>query len=217
MRKSRFLMVVAVLAFIICGFWASNAHAAPAPYSGGASVAKVIYPADGSTVTITSTGAVIKQSPGGNPYREGWINPSDICDINVSSDLNGRLRAGSSNPYDTGTGSSSASSCTSSQSTNNSNQNTKQPAATVNNTNTANASVVLAGSGHSAKSSQSSTGQTSSASSNTSKSGQSGSNSSAQSLPNTGPGDVFAIGGVSAVLGTLGHFFTKRLRYKYSA
>lgn len=75
----------------------------PAPYTGGAGVAKYFYLTDGSTVTITNTGAVIKQGACGNPYREGWINTSDICNIQTAQDLKGRLMPGSSNPYGSAT------------------------------------------------------------------------------------------------------------------
>ncbi len=37
---------------------------------------KIQYLADGSTQTITESGAVIKQSPGHSAYREGWVDPN---------------------------------------------------------------------------------------------------------------------------------------------
>ncbi len=71
----------------------------PSPYQGGAPVEKVLHPDDGSTITITSTGAVIKQSPGGTPYREGWVDPNKISDIDSVSDLTGNIRSGNTNPF----------------------------------------------------------------------------------------------------------------------
>ncbi len=75
-------------------------------YTGGQSVSKVFNSSngttnDGSTVTITCTGAVVKQSPGGNAYREGWVDPNKINSLNSASDLNGTglLSSGSASPY----------------------------------------------------------------------------------------------------------------------
>lgn len=71
----------------------------PPPYTGGAPVAKVFHLSDGSTMTITTTGAVVKQSMNGTPYRQGWIDPADISHINSFEDVRGRLAAGDTNPY----------------------------------------------------------------------------------------------------------------------
>lgn len=98
------LLMFFVLPLAIGGIIGSRAGAThnsqpPQPYTGGAPVAKVFYPADGSTITVTATGAVIKQSPGGNPYRQGWVNPSDIGGYNSFGDLGGHIRSGATNPY----------------------------------------------------------------------------------------------------------------------
>jgi hypothetical protein len=97
------LSIFFVLPLLIAGLVGRSANAMngnpPAPYTGGAPVAKVIYPADGSTITVTSTGAVIKQSPGGTPYRQGWVNPSQINNYNTVADMRGHIAYGSSNPY----------------------------------------------------------------------------------------------------------------------
>src|SRR5581483_3820409 len=77
----------------------NSSTSAVAPYTGGANIIKVFYPADGSTITITCTGAVVKQSPGGNPYREGWINPANINNYHSASDLDGHIVSGTSSPY----------------------------------------------------------------------------------------------------------------------
>lgn len=71
----------------------------PPPYTGGAPVAKVFHLSDGSTMTITTTGAVVKQSRNATPYRQGWINPADIGHINSFEDIRGRLASGDTNPY----------------------------------------------------------------------------------------------------------------------
>lgn len=71
----------------------------PPPYTGGAPVAKVFHLSDGSTMTITTTGAVVKQSRNATPYRQGWINPADIGHINSFEDVRGRLTSGDTNPY----------------------------------------------------------------------------------------------------------------------
>src|SRR5580765_43215 len=70
----------------------------PSPYTNGAPIVRVFYPADGSTITVTSTGAVIKQSPCQTPYREGWINPAKICDLNSFDDLGGMINKTDNNP-----------------------------------------------------------------------------------------------------------------------
>lgn len=70
------------------------AHLPPAPpYTGGAPVAKVLHPPDGSTVTITSTGAVIKQGRSGTAYREGWVDPKDIDNI-TNDNLKDHIKSG---------------------------------------------------------------------------------------------------------------------------
>lgn len=165
----------------------STGNVRPSPYTGGAGIARVYYPADGSTVTVTTTGAVIKQSPCGTPYREGWVNPADICGLNSSDNLTGRLAGGSSNPYmnangqnrtydyscGTGTSNNSSSSATTTTTA-------VQSAATRNNTTSTNTNT--------------SAGKTA-------------------TLPNTGPGDVLAVGGISAFFGTIGHFlYSRRFR-----
>lgn len=66
----------------------------PDPYRGGAPVVKIFYPDDGSTVTITSTGAVIKQAKNGTPYRQGWVDPNTIGTLHSADDLNGRIQSG---------------------------------------------------------------------------------------------------------------------------
>lgn len=71
----------------------------PPPYTGGAPVAKVFHLSDGSTLTITTTGAVVKQSMNGTPYRQGWIDSDDISHVNSFEDVRDRLAAGDTNPY----------------------------------------------------------------------------------------------------------------------
>lgn len=169
------------------------------PYTGGAPMSKVFYPADGSTVTVTSTGAVIKQSPGHTPYREGWVNVCDFGSIDSESDLNGRLASGSSNPY--------SNNCQQKQSSSTTNASANTTAA-PNIYNTANANVTLAGSGTTSTTTQNASGQTTKTSSTASVQSQ------GNTLPNTGSGSVVAIGGLATMLGTIGHFVFQRLRYK---
>lgn len=177
------------------------------PYTGGASVSKVIYPADGSTVTITSTGAVIKQSPGHTPYRQGWISVCDLGSISTMSDLKGRLASGSKNPY--------SSDC---QQNNNqpgnrpsSNNNFNPPVPNVSSSAnaTSNANVTLAGTSPT----YSSSGQTSA--NQETPAAQNQYNSSGKSLPNTGPGNVLAISGLTTVFATIGHIVYQRFRYRF--
>lgn len=204
------------------------------PYGGGASISKVFYPADGSTMTITCTGAVIKQSPGGTPYRQGWVNPANIGNINSTSDLKGQIASGSSNPFGTSNSCPSSGNSQNQSGNNNNNQNnnmnnnvptpspqTPNPSSTssANATSnaTANATVNLTGSGSPANETSQTSANPAPANANTSSSApaQNENNSfSGKSLPNTGPGDVLAIGGLATVLGTIGHFIFQRLRYR---
>ncbi|MBX4201878.1 hypothetical protein KW803_03230 [Candidatus Saccharibacteria bacterium] len=171
----------------------SSDSARPSPYTGGANLARVYYPQDGSTVTVTTTGAVIKQSPCATPYRQGWVNPADINCLNSYSDLSGQMSSGSNNPYSNsvynpnGSCSSSCTNCSNSLPASNvtysySNANTyttpPQPAAQT---------VMYPVASNTS----------------TSKGGE---------IPNTGPGNVLALGLVSTFLGTIGHFFYKRYR-----
>lgn len=55
----------------------------PPPYTGGASPVRVEHLDDGSTRTITATGAVIKQGPDGRAYREGWVDPDKGYDMST--------------------------------------------------------------------------------------------------------------------------------------
>ncbi len=159
----------------------------PSPYSGGAGVSRVFYPADGSTVTVTTTGAVIKQSPCGTPYREGWVNTADMSCVNTFSDLSGRMASGASNPYVN-----SNSTCANQTSTT-----TAKPVTTT--TTTTSAPVV-------ANTQTASTPQT--VATYTTNAGKS------TVLPNTGPGDVLALGGISSVLGGVGHYIFRARRFR---
>lgn len=175
------------------------------PYTSGAPISKVFYPSDGSTVTVTSTGAVIKQSPGHTPYREGWVNTANINGLNSAADLRGQLASGNKNPYTNNSSNNQSSSHTSS-----STATSQTPSASSTSNATANANVMLAGSGTtSTPYSQSSSGQTSSGSSNTSAQYQNN-----NTLPNTGPGNVIAISATATILGTVGHLIFQRLRYR---
>lgn len=232
-------LVSATLSFGI-GLFSNGAHAMTSssnnqvqPYTGGTPVAKVFYLADGSTVTITCTGAVIKQSPGGNPYREGWINPSQTGSLSTAADLKGQLSSGSTNPNG------SANACPSSsagQTQPSNNQQTtppssnttpapqtQTPAPSVSSTSTANANasanVILAGSGGSASTatSQSPGVQNTTATASTptvSAPVQALTSAAGKGLPNTGPGNVLAFSGITTVLATIGHFAYQRLRYR---
>lgn len=126
------------------------------PYNGGAPVSKVFYPNDGSTMTITCTGAVIKQSPGGNPYRQGWVNPDNARNINTVSDLRGQLASGSTNPFGSNNNCPTSNQSSSQQPSSNNNQpssnmpsttsQTPSASATATANATANANATLTGS-----------------------------------------------------------------------
>ena len=166
----------------------------PAPYTGGASVIKFFHLADGSTVTITATGAVIKQSPCQTPYREGWVAVSDICNINSSQDLTGRLSPGSSNPY--GGGSFAGCSVPSSP---------QAPAKTTagsTSTSTASATATVNATAPAVKAAV-----TTAAAQNT---------SAVKALPNTGPGNVLLLSGATSAVGTLGHLYYSRRSRRHS-
>ena len=150
----------------------NNNGVRPSPYAGGAGVSRVFYPADGSTVTVTTTGAVIKQSPCQTPYREGWVNTADLSCVNSEADLSVRLRPGSSNPYHNFASSCPAAVSSSNATTTSSTSSTRPAVATTTAANTVKAA----------------------------------------SLPNTGPGDILALGGISSVIGTAGHFVYARRR-----
>jgi hypothetical protein len=158
----------------------------PAPYTSGAPVAKYYYLSDGSTVTITSTGAVIKQGRCGNAYREGWINPADICTIQSAQDLNGgRLSSGSSNPY----GSAGYNGCEAKPQTT-----TKTVVTTP--TQTQSQSITINNPQPAVKAAT--TTQTTSAVAAT------------KTLPNTGPGNILMLSGATSAIGTLGHYYYSR-------
>lgn len=181
----------------------------PAPYTGGADVAKFFHLSDGSTVTITVTGAVIKQGRCGNPYREGWINPSDICNIQSAQDLNGHLSSGSTNPNgSTGfTGCSNSSRASSSQRTPNT--------VTIINSNSQSQSQsqAQANAGTTASSSSSASNGTSSAQAQSQTPVQTVASSAVKTLPNTGPGSILMFSGATSAIGTLGHlYYTRRQR-----
>ncbi len=211
-----FLAVLCVCLLAAVGVNASATSASSLPYSGGTSIAMVLYPADGSTVTITTSGAVIKQSPNGSPYRMGWINPADIGSINSMADLNGRIISGSVNPYTV--------------------QNTAQMSVPTNSTNasttaSSEANVVIYRSQPTSVPQYSSSTSTSPpanyqtpSTSTTVQSSSTVPNQSANmaaaytnptSIPNTGPGNILAIGTLATIVSTVGHFFYQRLRNGY--
>ena len=170
----------------------------PAPYTGGAGVAKFFHLSDGSTVTITTTGAVIKQGRCGTPYREGWINVSDICSISSSQDLNGRLSSGSSNPN----GSGNFTACNSNAQTLSPPQ---RPAGTSTSTQTQSQSQSQSVTVSAAPQVKSATTSQPAAQST----------SAVKNLPNTGPGNVIALAGAATAIGTVGHwFYSRRSRYR---
>jgi hypothetical protein len=178
----------------------------PAPYTGGADIAKFFHLSDGSTVTITVIGAVVKQGRCATPYREGWINVSDICGISSAQDLNGRLASGSSNPF----GSATFSGCNTAQSPAN-----PQNPTTVNiiNTNTQTQSQAQGGTGP--QTAASATAKTSSATASAQaqvQGAQTAAVSAVKTLPNTGPGNILMLSGTTTALGTLGHLFYSRRR-----
>jgi hypothetical protein len=187
----------------------------PAPYTGGAGVAKFFHLSDGSTVTITNTGAVIKEGRCGTPYREGWINTSDICNINSAQDLNGHLSSGSSNP----TGSGTFTGChASSQSSggqqasgsvtivnNNSQSQSQAQAQSVLGTQTAASASSNPNNGTSAQAQV----QTPATTTTTTAPA-----ATVKTLPDTGPGNILALSGATTAIGTLGHiFYTRRRRH----
>lgn len=207
MKKIRRVLLIGVTPVCILGIAAGEALAMDGntsgncsnstvqPYTGGAPVSKVFYPADGSTVTITKTGAVIKQSPCGTPYREGWVNPNNISGINVYSNIP-QLKPGAANPYVT------TSKTTTSQSQNNSSSSSSKATASANATvNVSSTPVVAAAS------------TTSAHQSGTSSAAASAAANTAATLPNTGPGNVLALGAITTAVGAIGHFLYKtRLR-----
>lgn len=156
----------------------------PSPYTGGANLARVYYPEDGSTVTVTTTGAVIKQSPCGTPYRQGWVNPANISCLNTYGELSGQMSSGSSNPYSS---------------------NTYNPNSTYNCGNTQPAVSYTYSSTTTSTPAPQPAAQTVvySTAPTTSKNA---------AIPNTGPGNILALGIVSTILGTIGHLFYKRYR-----
>jgi hypothetical protein len=71
----------------------------PPPYTGGAPVSSVTQnPTTGVTQTITATGAVIDQAPGGTPYRAGWVDPNNPNSPILPGDTNPYTSSGSSAP-----------------------------------------------------------------------------------------------------------------------
>ena len=167
------------------------------PYNGGASVSKFFTEPDGSGVTITSTGAVIKQGPCGTPYREGWVNPNSISGINSSGQIP-KLQSGATNPF---TASASTSNSRPSSSSSSSASSSANSSSTVSVTSTP-ATVTS-----STSSQQTATAAPTVAAASTSA-------KAATSLPNTGPGNILALGAVTAFLGTIGHFAFQRLRLR---
>jgi DNA uptake protein ComE-like DNA-binding protein len=182
----------------------------PAPYSGGADIAKFFHLSDGSTVTITVTGAVIKQGRCGNPYREGWINVSDICSINSAQDLNGRLASGSSNPY----GSASFTGC-SSNTQNSSRQQTSGTINIVNNNSQSQSQAQAQSSGSGTQTAATASTHTTSAAASvqaasTTTQPAAQQVSATKTLPNTGPGNILMLSGATTAVGTLGHWYYSR-------
>lgn len=218
----------------------------PQPYTGGAPIQKVFYPADGSTVTVTSTGAIIKQGQNGNPYREGWIDPNTISSINSASDLIGKIKSGAVNPYTqksqvspqpatsakpSATTSATASATASSTATASANITFSVPAPPVVSPSsrtqtvyqptrympakpaptTSNVTYVT----YTQPQQQQQQQQTSPVTQAAQTQSTQPSYSNTGKLPNTGPGDVLAIGGGATILATAGHYFYQRLRYRY--
>jgi hypothetical protein len=177
----------------------------PAPYTGGADVAKFFHLSDGSTVTVTATGAVIKQGRCATAYREGWINVSDICGISSAQDLNGRLASGSSNPY----GSASFTGC-SNNTKSSSSQQAAGPVSIVNNNYQSQAQSNGSGTQAAASTSSRTSSATASVQAATTTAAQSA--SATKTLPNTGPGNILMLSGTTTALGTLGHLFYSRRR-----
>lgn len=188
------LIVIPISLVILLNTRASAMNQAPA-YTGGASVSKVFSPAngttaDGSTITITCTGAVIKQSPGGSAYRQGWIDPATIGSMNSSSDLKGHITNAQS----------SSNVC-------------KKPSTTTSTTHKAPPPPQVKSSQTTNRTSNNTTNNYYSQSQNSQTQAAQPSYSSAK-IPNTGSGSVLALGGISAVLGTIGHLFYQRLRFR---
>lgn len=167
----------------------------PAPYTGGADVAKFFHLPDGSTVTITDTGAVIKQSPCHTAYREGWINVADICNIQTGQDLKGQLGSGSSNPF----GSATFTGCNSTTQTTQPARPQFQatPAPTANATANATATVNVTTPALQAAKTTTTTTQNAAAT---------------KTLPDTGPGNILMLSGATSAIGTLGHLYYSRRR-----
>lgn len=202
--SNKFLPRIALALFTIMVLLSPRAYAAdpsgacgtstpPTPYSNGAPIVRVFYPADGSTVTVTSTGAVIKQSPCQTPYREGWVNPADICNLNEFSQLSGMINQSDSNPNPN---TPAVHTCISSTpinkpvTTNLVTPVSNTPTYTVVQTNS-NSPAAMSTIPHPVVESAYTTAPST-------------------ALPNTGPSGVLAIGGISAALGTVGHFFYRR-------
>jgi hypothetical protein len=165
----------------------SNAGAAnnyPQPYDNKySSPAKAFHEPDGSTVTITSNGAVVKQSPGHTPYREGWVKPQQVNNINSYNQIP-KMAYGDKNPYvNNGTSA---------------NQSTSTTTRTTYITTTATPTQTTTT--YQQPSTTSTTPVTTTAATST------------QSLPNTGAGGVLAIGAIATVLGTISHLFYQRFR-----
>lgn len=168
----------------------------PKPYTGGADVAKSFHLSDGSTVTITVTGAVIKQGRCDTPYREGWISPSDICDIHSAQDLNGRLSSGSSNPN----GSSGFTGCSTATKSSSESQTPAKASTSASSTATANATATVnVTAAPAVKAATTTTAVTQPA-------------ATVKTLPNTGPGNILMLSGATSAIGTLGHLYYSRRR-----
>lgn len=175
----------------------------PAAYTGGAGVAKYFHLSDGSTVTITDTGAVIKQSPCHTAYREGWINTSGICDIQSAQDLNGHLSSGSSNPY----GSTNFTSCSNNTQSSSVQQRTQTstPAAAPQATATANATANVNVNSPPAVKAATTTAAVQPTSTVVTQP-----TSAPKTLPNTGPGNILMLSGATSAVGTIGHWYYSR-------
>lgn len=183
-------LIMAGLALILCAptALANNSQSYPPPYTGGASVAKYFHLSDGSTMTITSTGAVIKQGRNGTPYRQGWINPADIGQINSFQDLRGRLAYGETNPY--------------LQNSQNMDFQVDAHKSKDSITTSASASAVSysTAAAYTPPSTKAETAQPAPA---------------VRSLPNTGPSGAVALGAIATILGTAGHYIYTRRQGSY--
>ena len=169
------------------------------PYTGGQSVSRVFYPADGSTITVTCTGAVIKQSTGGTPYRQGWVDPSTISSTNSFDVLRGHIRSGATNPY------SSQDVCQHATSSSSTSKNVPT-APQVKSSKTANKTTYSTTNNYYSQPQSSQPAQSTA---------QQPVYSNSQ-LPRTGAGGALALGGICTVFATLGHFFYQRLRFRSS-